>query len=176
MGWSLPSTIIFKGKRHIEGWFDELSIPPTWRIEVSDNGWTTDAIGLRWLEKCFIPAIQARRKGVYVLLVLDGHGSHLTPAFDSTCKANNIIPFCMPPHSSHLLQPLDVGCFGPLKRAYGGLIEQKGRLGFNTINKLDFLQAYPEAYKNIFIIENIQGRFKITGLFPFLPAAVLDKL
>ena len=24
----------------------------------------------------------------------------------------------MPPHSSHLLQPLDVGCFAPLKHAY----------------------------------------------------------
>ncbi|KAH4800714.1 hypothetical protein HBH61_206670 [Parastagonospora nodorum] len=24
----------------------------------------------------------------------------------------------MPPHSSHLLQPLDVGCFAPLKKAY----------------------------------------------------------
>ena len=48
-GWSIPSTIIFKGKRHIKGWFEELSIPPAWRLEVSDNRWTTDVIGLRWL-------------------------------------------------------------------------------------------------------------------------------
>ena len=175
-GWSIPSTIIFKGKRYIEGWFEELSIPPAWRIEVSDNGWTTDIIGLRWLEKCFIPAVQGRQRGGYILLILDGHGSHLTPAFDLTCKNNHIIPICMPPHLSHLLQPLDVGCFGPLKKVYGSMIESKARCGSNHIDKLDFLKAYPEAHKKVFTTENIQSRFRATGLLPFLPAAVLDKL
>ena len=175
-GWLVPLTIIFKGKRYIEEWFEDLSIPHAWRIEVSDNRWTTDMIGLHWLQKCFIPAIQRRRRGGYILLILDGHGSHLTPASDNICKDNNIIPICMPPHSSHLLQPLDVGCFGPLKRVYGSLIEQKARLGFNHIDKLDFLKAYPEAHKKVFTTENIQSGFRATGLLPFLPAAVLDKL
>ncbi|KAF2785938.1 hypothetical protein K505DRAFT_260981, partial [Melanomma pulvis-pyrius CBS 109.77] len=30
----------------------------------------------------------------------------------------NIVVVCMPPHSLRLLQPLDVGCFSPLKWAY----------------------------------------------------------
>jgi hypothetical protein len=50
----------------------------------------------------------------------------------------------MPAYSSHLLQPLDVGCFSLLKYIYGCLIEDKMRLGFNYINKLDFLKAYPQ--------------------------------
>jgi hypothetical protein len=50
-GWSVPTTIIFKGKVHIEGWFDETRIPGDWRIELSSNGWTTDEIGLHWLQK-----------------------------------------------------------------------------------------------------------------------------
>jgi hypothetical protein len=49
MGWGIPSTIIFKGKVYIEGWFDEILLPGDWRIEMSANGWTTDEIGLRWL-------------------------------------------------------------------------------------------------------------------------------
>jgi hypothetical protein len=49
------------------------------------------------------------RVGKYCLLVLDGHGSHLTPAFDQLCEENQIIAICMPLHASHLLQPLDVG-------------------------------------------------------------------
>jgi hypothetical protein len=172
----VPTTIIFKGKRYIEGWFEEFSVPRSWRIEVSANGWTTDEIGLRWLQKCFIPAVQRRGRRGKVLLVLDGHGSHLTPAFDKSCEDNNIIPLCMPPHSSHLLQPLDVGCFGPLKKAYGTLIEQRARLGCNTIDKLDFLKAYPEAHQKVFTKENIQSGFRATGIHPFSPAAVLDKL
>jgi hypothetical protein len=56
----------------------------------------------------------------------------------------------MPSYLSHLLQPLDVGCFGPLKRAYGGLVEAKICLGFNYINKFNFLSAYPTTYYQVF--------------------------
>ena len=122
-GWSIPTCIIFKGKVHIEGWYEECSIPGDWNIKVSANGWTTDEIGLEWLQKIFIPATSQRTIGSYRLLILDGHGSHLTPAFDKICADNKIIALCMPAHSSHLLQPLDVGCFSPLKKAYGKLVE-----------------------------------------------------
>ncbi|EED24000.1 conserved hypothetical protein [Talaromyces stipitatus ATCC 10500] len=80
-------------------------------LNVSDNGWTTDKIGLEWLKTHFIPLTDGRTLGKYRMLILDGHGSHLTPEFDRICTENNIIPVCMPPHSSHRLQPLDVGCF-----------------------------------------------------------------
>jgi hypothetical protein len=36
-GWPIPSTIIFKGKVYIEGWFDECMIPGSWRIKISTN-------------------------------------------------------------------------------------------------------------------------------------------
>lgn len=102
-GWVLPPSIIFKGKVHIEGWYEDNALSPDWRIEVSDNGWTNDEIGLRWLQKLFISATNSRTTGKYRLLILDGHGSHLTPQFDQTCMEHDIIPICMPPHSSHLL-------------------------------------------------------------------------
>jgi hypothetical protein len=47
MGWALPPCIIFKGKVHIEGWYEDNALPHNWRIEVSANGWTTDEIGLQ---------------------------------------------------------------------------------------------------------------------------------
>jgi DDE superfamily endonuclease len=74
------------------------------------------------------------------MLILDGHAE-----FDRTCTENNIILVCMPPHLLHLLQPLDVICFAVLKRQYGQLVEQRMRLGFNHIDKIDFLTAFPEA-------------------------------
>ena len=175
-GWALPPCIIFKGKVHIEGWYQDTALPKDWRIEVSDNGWTTDNIGLRWLQNTFIPAIAGRKVGTYSLLVLDGHGSHLTPQFDKICSENNIIPICMPPHSSHLLQPLDVGCFSPLKRAYGRLVENKARLGFNHIDKFDFLQAYPEARTGTFKADTIKNSFAAAGLVPLNPERVLEQL
>jgi hypothetical protein len=82
----------------------------------------------------------------------------------------------MPAYLSYLLQPLDVGCFGPLKNVYSKLIKEKGYLGYNYINKLDFLKAYPAAYQEVFTVENIQSRFKVTRILPSNPKAVLKKL
>ena len=173
-GWALPPYIILKGQNIQEGWLDGLS--DGWRLDVSPNGWTTDEIGLKWLTKTFIPAANPRRIGTHLLLVLDGHGSHLTPEFDRICSENKIIPLCMPAHSSHLLQPLDVSVFAVLKRAYGGLVEQRMRLGFNTIKKLDFLDAYPTARAEAFKPQNIQSGFIATGIAPFEPNQVIQQL
>ena len=79
-------------------------------------------------------------------------------------------------HSSHLLQPLDIGCFAVLKRAYGGLVGQKMRLGISHIDKLDFLTAYPQARTDAFKSETIQNSFRAAGLVPFNPELVLSKL
>ena len=176
IGRVLPPCIIFKGKNYIQGWFEDLALPGDWRIEVSPNGWTTDDIGLAWLEKHFIPLTSPYTKGKYRLLILDGHGSHLTPQFDLLCSQNNIIPICMPPHSSHLLQPLDVGCFAPLKRAYGRLGENQMRLGINHLDKHDFLAAYPQAHLEAFKARTIQNSFAAAGLVPYNPEQVLGQL
>jgi predicted HTH domain antitoxin len=173
-GWALPPYVILKGQNLLEGWFDGL--PNDWRLDVSSNGWTTDEIGIKWLTRLFVPAANSRRVGNYILLILDGHGSHLTPEFDHICKENKIIPLCMPAHSSHLLQPLDVTVFAVLKRVYGGLVEQRMRLGFNTIQKADFLDAYPAARMEAFKAQNIQSGFRATGIAPFEPDRVIQQL
>ncbi|RJE17767.1 Pogo transposable element, partial [Aspergillus sclerotialis] len=175
-GWALPPCLIFKGKVFVQSWFEGLALPNDWQFELSPNGWTSDEIGLRWLQKLFIPSTTTRTKGKYRLLVLDGHGSHLTPQFDRTCSQNDIIPICMPPHSSHLLQPLDIGCFAVLKRSYGRLVETKMRVGINHIDKLEFLEAYPHARADAFKPETIRNSFAIAGLVPYDPDRVLSQL
>ena len=175
-GWALPPCIIFKGKVHMEAWYEDRKVPPDWRIEVSPNDWTTNEIGLRWLQSHFIPATAGRSIGRYRLLILDGHDSHLTPRFDQICSENDIISICMPVHASHRLQPLDVAVFSPLKRAYGGLVESKMRCGLHHIDKLDFLDAYPEARTQAFTRSNIYSAFRATGLVPLNPESVLSQL
>jgi hypothetical protein len=113
--------------------------------------------------------------GTFIMLVLDGHGSHLTPEFDRTCTDNKILPVCMPPRSSHLLQPLDVGCFAVLKRYYRQLVEQRMRLGFNHIDKIDFLTAFPQARTMAYKAQTIQNSFTDSGLVPFNPDRVIQQ-
>lgn len=111
-----------------------------------------------------------------MLLILDGHSSHLTPEFDQICKDNDIISLFMPAHASHLLQPLDVGYFAVLKRVYGGLVMEEMRLGVNSIDKDDFIQLYPIAREAAFKTQTIQNSFKCSGLVPLDANHVLDKL
>ena len=108
---------------------------------------------------------------------MDGHGSHLTPQFNQICAENNIMPLCMPPHLSHLLQPLDVGCFAVLKHTYGCFVSDLAHIGYNHINKFDFLDDYQcaqlEAFQQPAIIQN---SFAASGLMPVNAEWVLSKL
>jgi hypothetical protein len=150
-GVALPPYIIFKGKVFLERW---LSKPPLWSVNKSPNGWTSDEIGNDWLKKHFLPYLPLR-KGKYILLILDGHSSHLTPEFDKICEENDVISLCMPSHASHILQPLNVGCFSVLKRVYGALVMEEMRLSVNSINKDDFIQLYPIAREAAFKAQTI---------------------
>lgn len=147
-----------------------------WALNVSPNGWTSNEIGVDWLQKHFIPHVKSQKKGKHCLLVLDGHHSHLTATFDKICQENNIIPICMPPHASHLLQPLDDGCFAVLKHSYGRRVAEYTRLGIDSIEKDDFLDIFPAARNDSFKESIIQSAFAATGLVPLDPDRVLSKL
>jgi hypothetical protein len=82
----------------------------------------------------------------------------------------------MPPHSSHLLQPLDVSCFAVLKRSYGRQIEDLMRVGVNHIDKSDFLPAYLIARTEALTSNTVRSGFAATGLVPYDPERVLSKL
>jgi hypothetical protein len=107
------------------------------------------------------------------MLILNGYRSHLTPEFDYTYTKNNIILIYMPPYSSHLLQPLDIGCFAVLKQYYRQVVEQQMRLGFNYINKMNFLTVFPQARIVAYKAQSIQNSFIATGLVPFNPDRVI---
>ncbi|KFY20754.1 hypothetical protein V493_07626, partial [Pseudogymnoascus sp. VKM F-4281 (FW-2241)] len=82
----------------------------------------------------------------------------------------------MPPHSSHLLQPLDVGCFSPLKRAYSRQIEALIKSNVNHVTKVDFLIAFKEAFFTSLTEENVIAGFRGSGLVPLDQEVVLSKL
>jgi hypothetical protein len=76
----------------------------------------------------------------------------------------------------YLLQPLDVGVFGPLKGAYGKLLENRMIAGNNYIDKEDILSLYLDAHKEVFTLSNICSGFRGTGLKPLNLEHVLSKL
>jgi hypothetical protein len=161
-GKRIPAFLIFAGKVLISTWFTE-DLPRDWVIQVSPTGWTNNDLALDWLRHF---DSHARPVGTHRLLIIDGHESHCSVDFRDLCEEMKIILLCMPPHSSHLLQPLDVGCFSPLKRAYGDAISVLARNRIYHISKETFLPAFKTAYHKAITPENIRGGFRGAGLTP----------
>ncbi|CCF47815.1 transposase, partial [Colletotrichum higginsianum] len=88
----------------------------------------------------------------------------------------SIIALCMPPHSSHELQPLDVGCFSPLKHSYSKEIEKMMRMQISHITKDDFFPAFKAAFFASMGENNVRAGFRQAGLVPFNPEVVLSRL
>src|SRR3954447_4339752 len=82
----------------------------------------------------------------------------------------------MPAHSSHILQPLDVVCFGPLKLKYSQRVRDLARRRVFHINKEGFLPAFKHAFFNVFTYDNCKKAFQASGLVPIDAQVVLDRL
>jgi DDE superfamily endonuclease/helix-turn-helix, Psq domain/Tc5 transposase DNA-binding domain len=168
IGQSLHPLVIFKGKSVQQQWFETtLDEFKGWQFTVTENGWTTDDTAVEWLQKIFIPQTTPNDPSEARLLVLDGHGSHETIEFMWECFAHNIQLLFLPPHTSHVLQPLDLAVFSSLKTSYR---KQVGFLSLLTdstpIGKRNFLRCYYKARLDALTARNIRSGWQATGLWP----------
>jgi 4-hydroxybenzoate polyprenyltransferase len=166
----LPPVVVFTGKSVQQQWFpqndEELQEYVSWNFTATENGWTCNDIGYEWLTKHFIPLTNPGGKE-WRLLIMDGHNSHVSDEFMSTCAANRVFFCCLPAHTSHVTQPLDVAVFSPLKSGYRKHLEQFGYedLG-SAASKQTFLYCYHRARKEALTARNIRAGWKTTGLWP----------
>jgi hypothetical protein len=110
-GAAIPPMQIFPGERFSYNPLEN-GVPGSY-FGKSGNGWMTQELFNGWLTNHFVRSIPPTRP---VVLLVDGHSSHINLETSLFCKANDILLFCLPPHSSHITQPLDVGVFAPLKQ------------------------------------------------------------
>ncbi len=108
---SIPSMIIFEGK-YLNHLWTQNEVPGTY-YGMSGKGWTDQELFRSWLKNHFLQYVVPGRP---IILLLDGHSSHYEPVSIEIAQKENIILFCLPPHTSHESQPLDCSVFGSLKR------------------------------------------------------------
>jgi len=89
---------------------------------------------------------------------------------------HNIIMLRMPPHSSHLCQPLDLGVFSALKQAVTREISKIMDYGVPTIKKFEWADAYRLARPQAFTEKNIKAGFANAGLYPLNRRRVISRL
>lgn len=167
-GFVLPPFVIFQGQRIQSSWVND-RVDKSIVIQVSANGWTDQDIGFTWIQH-FDKHTATQAIGQYRLLIMDGHSSHASLQFVKYCQDHKIIPLCLPPHSTHELQPLDVGVFGPLATRYRQLISEGSIFGARRIDNLQFLLIYQQARQTI--KNNIPGAWRGAGLVPYDPGKI----
>ena len=162
----IKPVIIFKAASIQTQWFAQ-EFKEDWHFTFSKNGWTSNEIALEWLEKVFIPETKPLDASEPRLLIVDGHGSHTTDDFMWNCFQENIFLLFLPAHSSHVLQPLDIGVFSALKTAYRRHLGLLNALTDSApIGKLNFLRCLSKARKDALIAKNIKSGFRGTGIYP----------
>ena len=172
----LPSFVIFKGTAQYMGWHTETGDPDA-KFAYSPNGWTDDELALKWLRH-FDQHTRDHEGGAGCqrLLILDGHHSHITLEFCQYAIRNNIELLCFPAHTTHLLQPLDVGLFGPLQKYYGKAADDHMPETRTAVVKGTFWKFYSAARRQTYTKENIKSVWRKTGIHPFNPNAVLTQI
>ena len=103
-----------------------------------------------------------------VLVMYDGHKSHINLTLQEWGKANNIISYVLPPHTSHATQPLDVGWFGPLKRAYYTECQSYLRkIPGMQLNRYNIAKLSGKAYDRARTPDNLISSFRKAGILPY---------
>ncbi|XP_041366777.1 uncharacterized protein LOC121381517 [Gigantopelta aegis] len=169
VGTCMPPFIIFKGKRKQT----ELSEKCTagTEIRMSETGWSNTELFKDFLETHFLKYSMGSDAD-YKLLLYDAHASHINIGMIEWAREHKIVLFVLPPHTSHVTQPLDVGCFGPFKRhLYAECAAFVRTNSIQTITKYNLGELVWKVYPTALSSKNIISSFKKTGIYPLLTAA-----
>ena len=167
----LSPLIIWPASTHRSNW---TTFPtPGWHYTCSESGYTDSKISLEWFKRVFDPQTKALANQKPRILICDGFGTHETLEILEYCFENNIILCRLPSHTSHKLQPCDIGVFGPLKAAYRDQVERLYRGGEDIVGKEHFTSLYSPARERALTKKNILAAWAKSGLFPFNPDRVL---
>ncbi|XP_052261011.1 uncharacterized protein LOC127865157 [Dreissena polymorpha] len=168
-GQAIPPFYIFPGQRMKPDLLNGAA--PGSNGTVSETGWSNGCVFRSYLEQHFLkftPLSSDQKK----LLILDGHKSHVSVGLTEWALEHNIIIFVLPPHCSHILQPLDIGCFGPFQKMYDSLCHRLMRQASAVITRYNVCEVASKAYMKSVSAENLTSSFRRAGIYPFNEDAV----
>lgn len=164
VGDKLRPMVVHMGKEPKTSWWGRPGEIQGWLWEFSESGWSNNDIAMAWLNQIMIPAAQ-QADGPVVLLV-DAHKTHLHAQWQIKARDNGIIIIYIPPHSSHILQPLDVAVYSHLAIAYRKHLHAKLSVATTTIKRADFNAIYEQAREVGMKKQYIQAGWSKAGLYP----------
>ena len=180
IGKAIPPLLVYRGESGdlYSSWVQDVDEDAGAHFAVTSNGWSNNEMGMAWLQQVFERYTKPQRATSKRLLIVDGHSSHVNMAFVDWADQHGIIILILPPHTTHRLQPLDVGLFQPLSTAYSEELENLMADGESLVSmsKRFFWLMFKVAWRKSFTEENIQHAFAKPGIWPIAPDQILSKI
>ena len=169
-GHAIPPLMIFPRQRMQESL--KVGAPPGIHFATSPKGWINQEIFLSWLD-FFIANIPSWRP---ILLIYNGHASHLSIEVIEKARSNDIHLLCLPAHCTHILQPLDVSVMSSLKHHFykackAFLVQNPGRV----ITESDLAGLVGKTWALALTPSNLISGFMKTGIYPLNPGRITDR-
>lgn len=159
-GAMLPPMVIYKGEKLWTTWRGENDLPGT-LYAVSKKGYINSDIFNDYFEH-FCTKVKERP----LLLIFDGHTSHLEPQTIERAIKEKVTIIKLPSHTTDLLQPLDKCVFRPLKSAWNQKLIEWQRMNQRKMTKPEFVDTLCAIWNEALSAENIKKGFESTGIYP----------
>lgn len=171
-GKKVPPLIIFQGKHLWTEWmFKNQNIETAYAV--SEKGWMQTSIFEKYLKSVFVPALGNDRP---VLLIYDGHSTHVDLNVIQYAASEDITILKLPPHSSDVLQPLDCSTMKPLKDRWEDEIIKWQRLHIGAkLPKSEFARILTRIWDDLDHII-LQNGFRKTGIHPLNRNAIREEI
>ena len=157
--------VIFPGKKMPRINFADAN-PNFYDVAYTENGWISSEAFFTWFTSLFHERIKESVPHP-IIVFMDGHTSHINMPISEYCKTNNIILYCFPPHASHILQPLDVSVFGPLKKRWNKEVNAFTAKYRVSLTKKSFFTVFDPAWMDAKQRMHGVSGFRKAGLVPF---------
>ena len=132
------------------------------------SGWIDSATFYEWIANHFEPFLQSNGIKKPALLLVDGHTSHINLDTSDICNAHDIILYCLPPHATLILQPLDVSVFKGLKSRWFAAVRNFQSLHVGEfVSKSKFAGVFSQAWDVPALAANTIRGFQKCRIFPF---------
>jgi hypothetical protein len=142
-------------------------------VHYTKKGWMDNPTFLKFLEHFDKNAGDQRP----VILLVDSCSSHISMEVFTFAKEKNIQIYRVVPNATHLMQPLDKGVFGGLKKEWYKVVRKNTKENPSTaINKQTFARHLRDAYMAFYKPATVASSFRASGIYPINRNAISNEL
>ncbi|XP_046689058.1 MFS-type transporter clz9-like [Homalodisca vitripennis] len=172
-----PPYVNYKAEKIWSTWTE--NGPPDTRYNRTKSGWFDSNSFEDWFVSLMLPILK-KQEGPKVIIG-DNLSSHINIEVIKQCEMNNIKFIALPPNATHLLQPLDVAFFRPMKVAWRKILKDWKETAAGSRCTSVPKDQFPNLLNSLWGAmikgpDNLIAGFRKSGIYPINREPVLKRL